>query len=242
MSLDRILQTDPSPETTPWKVHGWLGFFAWGVFVPVAIMASVFRRSLPADGVWFRIHSSLNGVAYLFTVVAVTIAVVYTQKEGNPHFNGPHKRMGLAMVLLASVQVLLGLLRPSKQNNKSDSNTTPDTDNTDTTTDTAQTAKSTRRVAFEASHRLLGASLLLCGVWQIYRGVHLYDFYYTLERSKLLYSLLGSWMVILAVAVIGIAMYQRCGSKQGDGASQSTSWRNDEAEPESGGVVPPSVS
>eukprot|EP00956_Cyclotella_meneghiniana_P020203 scaffold35353_cov39-Cyclotella_meneghiniana.AAC.9 len=218
--LHRILQEETtsgdSPETTPWKVHGWLGFFAWGVFVPLAVMSSVFRRSLPADGIWFRIHSTLNGMAYAFTVVAVTIAIVYTQKEGYPHFNGPHKRMGLAMVILASVQVLAGLFRPAKPN--SSTSNEPDNNN-DTTQQSVK--KSSRRVAFEAGHRLLGVSLLLCGFWQIYRGVHLYDLYYTLDQ-----------------------LYQRCRSKR-DGVSQqqqSTSWRNDETEPESVGVEPPSVS
>ena len=141
------------------------------------------------------------------------------------------------MVILASVQVLVGLLRPAKPN--SSTSNEPDNNN-DTTQQSVK--KSSRRVAFEVGHRLLGASLLICGFWQIYRGVHLYDLYYTLDRRNLIYSLLGSWLVVLIVIVSSIAIYQRCRSKRDGVQQQSTSWRNDEAEPESVGVEPPSVS
>eukprot|EP00956_Cyclotella_meneghiniana_P027038 scaffold59816_cov55-Cyclotella_meneghiniana.AAC.3 len=130
MSQDRI-SADTS-ETRPWKYHGWMGFFAWGVFVPLAIQASLFRNSLPTKGIWFRIHTFFNGIAYLLTLALVSIAIYYVQKGGTPHFNGPHKRMGLAIAILASVQVLGGLIRPPKPNTLS-----------------SQTKKSCRRIAFE---------------------------------------------------------------------------------------------
>lgn len=219
ISQDGILEDSgtATSQTRPWKVHGWMGFFAWGVFVPLAIQASLFRNSLPMKGIWFRIHTFLNGIAYLLTLGTVVIAIYYVQKGGSPHFNGPHKRMGLAIAIVATVQVLGGLIRPPKPNTLS-----------------SQMKKSCRRIAFEICHRLLGTALLICGFWQIYSGFHLYDQIFTLEKKSLVYFLYWSWIVCLMGTVTFIAVYKRWRNREG--AGRSPSWWH---EAESGNLTEP---
>jgi hypothetical protein len=82
------------------------------------------------------------------------VAVYYVQQNGTGHFNGPHEKMGLSIVCLASIQVLSGILRPPRPNSLNSHIKTP-----------------AGRTAFEICHRILGSSLLLCGLWQKYGRV-----------------------------------------------------------------------
>jgi hypothetical protein len=138
-----------------WLAHGICAFIAWGVLAPTAVNSS-FYRSLFKGALWFKLHRFFNASAYALTITAFAIAVAYISKEGNPHWNTSHAKMGLSMFIIASVQVLWGAARPHLP--------APDSGE----------EKTAIRKVWEFKHRLTGTVLLACGFWQMSAGIKLF--------------------------------------------------------------------
>lgn len=187
-----------------WKSHGWLGFVAWGILVPFAINASLLRTHFPTKGFWFRIHQLLNGGAYIVSLTTISVAAFCVQKEGSGHFNGPHKRMGLSIVILASIQVLGGSIRPPKPYSLS-----------------SHAKKPRKRVTWEVCHRLLGIALLLCSFWQIASGLHLYDKKFSIPYKNGVVTLYWLWIGLVCVSTAR-ALCLRWNRR--DGRERTSSW------------------
>ena len=141
------------PDMGAWLAHGICAFIAWGVLAPTAVNSAIYR-SLFNGPLWFKLHQFLNASAYALTVVAFSIAVAYMSKEGGPHWDSSHAKMGLSMFIIASVQVLWGAVRPHLPESGDE--------------------KSTIRKVWEIKHRFTGTVLLICGFWQMYSGIKLY--------------------------------------------------------------------
>ena len=135
--------------------HGICGFVAWGVLAPAAVQSALYRPLFSGTR-WLKIHQVFNASAYAFTVFAFLIAVTITRKEGGSHFDTAHAKMGLAMLIIASVQVLGGAARPHL----------PDPGSGE--------EKTSLRKAWEFGHRLTGIILLACGFWQMSAGIKLF--------------------------------------------------------------------
>ena len=71
-----------------------MAFLAWGVFAPFAVQSSLLRTLLP-DGLWFNLHRGFNALGFSLFICAFSVAVAFTTKEGGPHFDNNHERMGL---------------------------------------------------------------------------------------------------------------------------------------------------
>jgi len=138
-----------------WLAHGICAFVAWGVLAPTAVNSSLYR-SLFKGPLWFKFHRYFNASAYALTITAFAIAVAYKSKEGNPHWFTSHAKMGLAMFIIASVQVLWGAARPHLP--------APDSGE----------EKTAIRKVWEFKHRLTGTTLLACGFWQMSAGIKLF--------------------------------------------------------------------
>ena len=143
------------PNMTVWLAHGICAFIAWGVLVPTAVQSAI-MRSLFKGPMWFKLHQIFNTIAMALTIAVFAIGVAVTSKEGGKHFDNSHERMGLAMFILAIVQVLDGLKRPHAPDPHSGEE------------------KTSSRKAWEFGHRLGGVALLACGFWQMDAGMKLY--------------------------------------------------------------------
>ena len=132
------------PNMKVWLAHGVVAFLAWGVLFPMSGKASLFRDPFPKGSLWFNLHRNFNTGAFVLCIALFSIAVSYTTKEGTHNFSSSHGRMGLAVFIITTVQMLRGTIRPCL--------TYPGSD------------KDTKwRKGWEFGHRLLGTVLLLSG-------------------------------------------------------------------------------
>ena len=188
-----------------WRAHGILAFLAWGICAPLAISAAVLRdldlaplwNKLPCCKVveekylfknflakfWLYTHAGLNSLNYVFTVVAFSIAVNTSSREMRPHFDHAHPRIGLTIFILLSFQLLGGFLRPSKEN------------------------KTSLRTTWENIHHLLGVTLFVMGVNQLYTGLSMYRDRYD-GVSSVLYMVLGLLVFVWASIILGGSFYK----------------------------------
>lgn len=143
------------PFMSAWLAHGIIAFIAWGVLVPTAVQSAI-MRSLFKGPMWFKLHQYINAIAMALTIAVFAIGVAVTSKEGAPHFENSHERMGLAMFLLVIIQVGDGAIRPPAPAPNSGEE------------------KTLSRKFWEIGHRIGGVALLACAFWQMDSGIKLY--------------------------------------------------------------------
>ena len=172
-----------------------MAFLSWGLFSPLAGEVSLLRSLLPKGSAWFQLHRGFNALGYSLTVSAFAVAVAFTKKEGySPHFTFPHQKMGLAIFIIASVQMLAGILRP---------HATPGEE------------KKPVRSAWEWGHRILGIALLACGFYQMQSGILLYLLKYSVGTDTQNKLAIAYWVWIgLMTAIIVIGLVKRSVTKE----------------------------
>jgi hypothetical protein len=118
-------------------------------------------------------------------IILFSIAVTYITKEGrNIHFHSLHGKIGLAMFILTTIQIVRGKFRPRL--------TYPGSDK----------EKTKWRKGWEAGHRFLGAVLLFCGFWQMGSGIKLFSNKYSISESEEAKQLLACWVRVGATTSI----------------------------------------
>ena len=119
------LQGQMNSTKSRWLAHGIMAFLAFGVFAPLAITTAILRDCyVPArrknfmskfTNRWLYVHVVLNTLTYFFTLVIFSVAVSTINIEKDSHWEHPHSKMGLAIFIIASFQILGGYLRPSNE-------------------------------------------------------------------------------------------------------------------------------
>ncbi len=168
-----------------WLAHGVMAFLGWAVLVPISVNASLFRDRLPKGPLWFNLHRSLNATAYLLLIILFSIAVKYTTQD----FNSRHGRIGLTMLILTTIQMVRGIIRPRL--------TYPGSDK----------EKTKWRKGWEAGHRFLGALLLLLGFSQMSSGIKSFSTKYSVSESNESKVMIMYWIWVLAIIatiVVGV--------------------------------------
>lgn len=181
---------------------------------------------------WLYIHMGCNTINYIFTFIVFLVAVSTTSKEvmgeNGSHFHHPHSKMGLAMFLLATFQITSGYFRPttvtkpdstpdsekSDGHDESENSISNEIDNTTSSNGgkksifapTAMDQAQLRRY-WEILHNILGVSLFLCGVWQMWRGMHLFHrrYYQSVASlgSTVIYTFFVIWMLLWSLIIVG---------------------------------------
>ena len=134
-----------------------------------------------------------NTIAYVLLVLVFVIAVVYTNKEGGNHFDNGHQKMGLAMLIMASVQVLGDVCRPHPPAPNSGED------------------KSNLRKDWEIGQLVLGVALLASAFWQMGKGIELYAIKYSVSESDEEKLGIAYWVwigVMSAVIVVGAGYFR----------------------------------
>ena len=165
-----------------------MAFLAWGVFVPFAVQSSLLRSLLPEGPLWFNLHRAFNTTAFALFIAAFAVAVSTVIKEKGEHFSNDHEKMGLAMFIIAFVQVTLGICRPH----------TPE----------PGSEKTGLRKGWEVGHRVIGVALLACGFWQMQEGIKLYAIKYSVDEDPVTIAY-WVWIGLMsAVIVVGGGYYK----------------------------------
>lgn len=174
--------------------HGYLAAVAWGLLVPMAVCASVFRNSLTRFNqdrngnprkvqAWFIIHRGLNVLALIVTLAFFGIIVRTVQRKGGSHFlvipsDGAaraHSLFGIVFFVLVIVQVLIGIFRPHIHPPKPVDPYRSESSGDDPIEESAAPIKSKIRIIWEYLHRGLGLFLLGGSIYQVLSGLFLYS-------------------------------------------------------------------
>lgn len=186
------------PFMSAWLAHGIIAFIAWGVLVPTAVQSAI-MRSLFKGPTWFKLHQYINAIAMALTIAVFAIGVAVTGKEGAPHFENSHERMGLAMFLLVIIQAGDGAIRPPAPAPSSGEE------------------KTLSRKFWEIGHRIGGVALLACGFWQMDSGIKLYALKFNGAGSSQEQGVIIAYWVwigfVVAMLVIGSVYFKFLRSK-----------------------------
>ena len=177
-----VAATLQAANRAKWLAHGVMAFLAWGVCVPFAISSSLIRDLFPKGPIWFYLHRTLNSLSYLLFIALFVLAVLTVSSQGATHWFGPHQKLGLAMFIIASLQVISGFTRPHL----------PAADSSDD--------KSTIRFIWEYGHRFTGTALLAMGLWQMQEGMKLFGERYS-ENDDGIRTAYWVYFIVLVVVV-----------------------------------------
>jgi len=158
----------------PKQVHGSLMFIAWCFFLTYGGLIARFFKSKGAW--WFRLHITLQMTGIILMIGAFTIAIMFTDQLGTPHFSAIHQKLGLSIVIIALLNPLLGILadvmyKPERKN-------TP--------------------IFPDIIHWIIGHFLILGSYVVVWLGLDVYG-----TTSKVCYILLCIWLAIyLAIFIV----------------------------------------
>jgi len=173
--------------------HGIMAFLAWGVFVPFAVQSSLLRSLLPEGPLWFNLHRAFNTTAFALFIAAFAVAVSTVIKEKGEHFSNDHEKMGLAMFIIAFVQVFGGITRPH----------TPEPGE----------EKTGLRKGWEVGHRVIGVALLACGFWQMQEGIKLYAIKYSIDEDPVTIAY-WVWIGLMSAIIVFGGVYYKIVKKK----------------------------
>jgi hypothetical protein len=147
-------------NSTPFKVaHGLLMVLAWGAVLPAgALVPRFWRHALPDT--WLVLHRRFQYTGSALVLVGLVLSIVSVSMDGGSHFGTrfgttSHNVLGLVLAVLALVQVLGSLLRPS--NAPSGPSGEP----------------STARRLWRLKHMLLGYGMIAASISQLVSGIRL---------------------------------------------------------------------
>jgi hypothetical protein len=85
----------------PERKHGLLAMMAWGVLMPLGMMAARYFRRV--DPYWFYAHMAIQAVA--FTVGIASVVLGFRLNEDGLKNVDVHRALGIAILAMASLQV-----------------------------------------------------------------------------------------------------------------------------------------
>ncbi|XP_076943775.1 cytochrome b561 domain-containing protein At2g30890-like [Bidens hawaiensis] len=150
-------------------IHALLLWASMGFLIPIGIL--VIRLSnREVQGRRLRIMFFIHAVTQIMSVILVTAGAVLSVKNFSNTFNNMHRRLGVALYGLVLLQALSGLLRPSR-------------------------GGKTRSTWFY-THWLLGTTVSLLGIINVYTGLHAY-----LKRSS---RNITPWVIFFTAEIVCI--------------------------------------
>ncbi|CAM8890613.1 unnamed protein product [Rhodiola kirilowii] len=97
------------------NAHGFMNTLSWGLMMPIGAMAARYLKvAKAADPAWFYLHASCQSTAYIIGIAGFLTGI----KLGNSSYGidqyTHHRSIGIALVFLATLQILALFLRPNK--------------------------------------------------------------------------------------------------------------------------------
>jgi hypothetical protein len=175
------------------RIHGILAAVAFGLLMPLAISASALRKYLDFEicggrKAWFLIHMILNSLSFLLAVLVISAAILSKNAVKGYHFRKRHEKVGLALFIFISLQVIASFFRPkapgiasnsvAKENSafeKSESNP-PQVDSfEDEKGQMTFEPKSSARMVWEMGHKLFASAIIGMVMYQMHSGLKAYQ-------------------------------------------------------------------
>ncbi|KAF7825869.1 cytochrome b561 and DOMON domain-containing protein [Senna tora] len=96
------------------NIHGVLNVVSWGILFPLGVIISRYMRTFPsADPAWFYLHVSCQISAYVLGVAGWGTGLKLGSESKGIIYSG-HRNIGIAVFVLATVQVFALFIRPKK--------------------------------------------------------------------------------------------------------------------------------
>eukprot|EP00850_Spirogloea_muscicola_P004839 SM000021S06472 [mRNA] locus=s21:499980:501291:- [translate_table: standard] len=93
------------------SAHGLVNVIAWGLLMPLGVVAA--RHFKHEDPLWFHVHRSMQSVAFALGALGLASGLLLTADHAESPFP-VHRNLGIALVVVASLQVLAIVARPDK--------------------------------------------------------------------------------------------------------------------------------
>lgn len=172
-----------------WVAHGTFATLAWAIASPFAIATAWFRTLVPSS--WIYIHVAANALSFLFTLIAFLIAVItISVTRGKQHFSGRHHIVGLSLMLLITVQVLNGFLRPPVERKSDDSSTV--------------NSKRTPRQMWYLIHSTIGVAMVGLGLYQVSDGYNFFSNEFMVTSLTPFYYV---YLSLILLAIVGLKVW-----------------------------------
>ncbi len=170
--------------------HGRFMVAAWGMCVPVGIVAARYFKVLPKqkwpeeldNKVWWNTHRICQYSAALFMAIATVLILYRSTAVLSANF---HTRTGWLVLVLAGIQILSGIYRGTKGGPTEPSMSGDHYD------------MSKHRIIFEYFHKTMGYSLLILASYCIVSGM------WAANAYNWMWLIMISWWLLL----IGLAIY-----------------------------------
>jgi hypothetical protein len=94
------------------EAHGWLMALSMGVLLPLGVLFPRFLKQ--RDPLWFNLHRGVQTLALVLAWIGFFVIVGYMADVNGEHLANNHARFGLAILLLATLQFVGGVLRAKK--------------------------------------------------------------------------------------------------------------------------------
>ncbi|VYS54037.1 unnamed protein product [Arabidopsis thaliana] len=130
------------------KVHGFMLWAAMGVLMPIGIISIRLMSIKDQPIITLRRLFFLHVTSQMVAVILVTIGAVMSVINFNNSFSNHHQQLGIGLYVIVWFQALLGFLRPPRE-------------------------EKARRKWF-VGHWILGTSIAILGIINIYTGLHAY--------------------------------------------------------------------
>jgi len=156
--------------------HGALMLIGWGVIFVFAVISARFGKSL--GPLWFTLHTGFVSLGMTLVTVAFIISWTMVDKVFfNTRF---HSQLGLTIMILAYIQVVMGVARPHRKNRE---DPTP------------------ARKVFEIVHPLNGWMLLVLASINIFAGISTWWPYWVIIVYAVTLFCFGVLIVVLQLVI-----------------------------------------
>jgi len=157
--------------------HAIIMLLAWGLCLPVGLLAARYLRSFP-NALWFKIHRPLQYVGTFLGFIGIIIGYSMVTAQ---FVHSAHATIGTIIMVFSFFQVLVAFFRPHKDPDHPVSN---------------------KRIAFELFHHWNGRGLVLLAIVQIYLGIFI-DYYLTNPWLIPLYgAIVGTALLVVLILEI----------------------------------------
>lgn len=144
MFTAQTIASSGPPNQSLKRTHGIINTIAWGILLPLGVIFARYLRPF-SESIWFYIHAPVQTLGYVLGVTGWALGMRLRTESAFVHKS--HQNIGIALFVLATVQVFALILRPNVDHKV--------------------------RRYWNYYHHSLGYTIILLGIINIFRGLNI---------------------------------------------------------------------
>ena len=131
---------------------------SWGLLLPLAVVIANRTRNVTGSkpGMWFQWHKVLSRLGWTFSTMGVLFIVYYVEVYADEHLSSEHAKLGVFVAIAGFLQPISAVLRPHPPKGGWPNESKP-----------------ISRILFEAYHKGVGWTTMICGMVNVFLGARL---------------------------------------------------------------------